>query len=207
MKSKTIGRLIVIGIVFCLSITPIFACSIDPTPLFELKTSNVERCFFKSYNETISVDVVDFIKERDSPYYQDCKNLTLSQNDKAIFKQTIERFNKEFYLWEHVYIQEQSNQEYINFLNVTEEKNANRCDCDKFSNISREGNWTIYKRGSACSSICGPSPPDGCFIENIAVHNSTSPIVIIIIGLCIFVGLCIGLIFLVRFFVKTPKKK
>lgn len=48
--------LILFVLVFYISVSQVYACSIDPTPRFYIKADSFKECHFTSYNENISYD-------------------------------------------------------------------------------------------------------------------------------------------------------
>jgi len=162
--------------IFCLSINQVYACSIDPTPFFYIKTNDLKNCHFTSYSENISSsdDIVEFIKNRTSSY-EDCDNLVLTESEQEIFGNVINQFNKQyFYLLNKNYhgfasvnIEKQSNEEYAIFQHKIGKINSNKCDCRRYDNVTRHDSWTVYVKAGDCpiDSMCLDIPPEGCTIE------------------------------------------
>jgi len=191
-----------LSIAVLLVIPQVFACSIDGRPYFYVKTPELNNCYFVSYNENLSsdADIVKFIN---------CNNLILSESDQQIFRNVINQFNKQFYVFASINIERQYNSEYLNFQNQIQKVNSDKCDCERYNNITRYDDWTIYVKSSDCehNTMCQPIPPEGCFNRLTFDLLWSNPFIFLILFFVVIILVIIGIVFLIRFLIKKIKNK
>jgi len=210
--------IITLFLVMILFIVPqIFACSITPFPYFSIRTSELNKCYFTSDNENLSsnVDIIEFINNKPESEYANCDNLVLSEDEQQIFRNVINQFNKEHYGFSAIYIEKQSSSEYINFQNRVEEINADKCDCERYDNVTRYADWTVYLKLSDCehNTSCQAVPPNGCVVKltykekslfvSIMERYNFEQLILLFVG---SITVIIGLVFLIRFLIKKSRK-
>lgn len=155
------------------------------------------------------MDIIEFINNKTESRYVNCDNLILSENDQQIFRNVINQFNKQYYGFASVNIEKQSDSEYANFQNQVDKINADKCDCERYDNVTRYDDWTIYVKSEECGrdTFCQVIPPEGCFNRLTYDLLWRNPFVLLIPFFVVPVAVIIGIVFLIRFLIKKPRKK
>lgn len=193
----------------------VFACSIDARPHFHIRTPKLDKCYFVSYEENLTpdTDVIQFINDRTKSKYVNCEGLVLSDSEQQVFRKVINQFNKQYYGFGSVNIEKQSDSKYKKFTKQVEKINSDTCDCDKYANVARYGDWTVYEKLSKCGhdSMCQAIPPEGCprripydfFRDN----PNLSMFISLFLYLLFFTGVIIMFMFLVKYLIKKLRNK
>jgi hypothetical protein len=149
---------------FLLTVNQASACSIDGRPYFNIIAPELENCYFVSFNEDVppGVDINEFIKNRTRT--NNCDNLALNAEEQEMVRNAVNQFNKEYLGLGSVNFEKQSESEYLDFLEQARSINADQCDCEEFDNITRQGEWTVYRTPMVCGidGTCAVIPPEGC---------------------------------------------
>ncbi|MFH1257087.1 MAG: hypothetical protein V1494_07410 [Candidatus Diapherotrites archaeon] len=194
---------------FCLFILQVYACSVDSSPRFEIKTAELSNCYFYSYNEDIPLgtDMQDFIKNKAEMRKGNCEGLTLNEAEQKTFREVINRLNKGLYLFGGINIVKQSEPEYLAFQKEAERKNSDACDCERIDNLSRYGEWTIYANLKDCpvTSYCALIRPKGCSIYQDIF--GLDPLLNLILPPIFFIVLPVAIFALLFFAYKKIRKK
>ncbi|MFH1181459.1 MAG: hypothetical protein V1702_00715 [Candidatus Woesearchaeota archaeon] len=146
-------------------------CWFDQRPLFKVKISEINYCSFISSREEVSADtdVAGFMKLRNQSGQFVCDNVVLTPDERKIFRDLINQFNKDSYLFSYVHIDKQADSAYEKFLEKIQKSNSNKCDCKYYSNVSRVSGWTAYIETEDCNhdDACKAIPPEGCLSRKV----------------------------------------
>ncbi len=194
MYGKLLGFTVLLA--FLISLPLGSTCTPDTRPYFEVRTPELRQCGFISNNENISsdTDMVAFIINR-SWFRTVCEGLYLNEEDQSIFRDVISQFNRRYNIFSATYIEKQSASQFSDFQSQVVRANSDLCDCVRYDNVSRRGEWTVYVSSRDCptSSDCSAIPPEGCLNRYFAMYWVYS---IFLVPLTL-----IGLLFLMIFLV------
>lgn len=211
--AKKLFLIIIFLFAFYLLISNVSACSgIMEGVSFNIKTPELSKCFFYSYNDILTSDmnVIEFIEDKTKSISSvNCDALILTEDEQDIFRNVINQYNRGVYSFSSSFnIEKQSNQEYINLQEQIRKANSDKCDCKRYEDVNRYDDWTVYvelmdcRRDTACRII----PPEGC-INGLTYNHFNKPNYNPIILILISIAGIIGIIFFIRFIIKRSKRK
>lgn len=185
---KIIPILLILFSFLLINISSVFACSMIP-PYIQLNEGDKECFIYPDYNyRELNITSLD-----ESNIDTVCPDFSLANTDKKIILETLDQYKSDY---GYTHIEKQTDEEFNEFQKEMKKVNSAICDCSKIIFHERKGVWTIYtddfKDSCSFSTACY-QPPFYC-------SNSIyfTPILFLIGGGILIVGIVIGIIFFIR---------